>query len=290
MKQRLLLFTFFMLGLAATVFPQSLLWKISGKNLQSPSYFYGTFHIQDERVYQFDSKVNNAINSCDAFAVEVLLDEVNTSKANQLVQMPKGKTLTELLSKEDFAILDSLCKAKLGASAIFMNGMKPFFIATTLQQVDMPAGDEPPLDMYLLHLARAAGKSCYGLETFEEQMKAVDAIGLEEQAKMLQEMLHDTANASLDEMEETLLAYRNFDIDKLQGMTQDTTLPKKFGKVLVDKRNTTMMKRFVKIAKNQTLFCAVGAGHLGGEKGVLALLRKKGYTVEPVIFNWVEKK
>jgi hypothetical protein len=48
-----------------------------------------------------------------------------------------------------------------------------------------------------------------------------------------------------------------------------------------------MAKRFVEIAKKQTLFCAVGCAHLAGDKGVIALLRKKGYTVEPVAFSWV---
>ena len=51
-------------------------------------------------------------------------------------------------------------------------------------------------------------------------------------------------------------------------------------------RNKTMAKQFSKISKDQTLFCAVGAAHLVGDKGVLALLRKKGYTVEPVVFKW----
>jgi uncharacterized protein YbaP (TraB family) len=49
-----------------------------------------------------------------------------------------------------------------------------------------------------------------------------------------------------------------------------------------------MAKNFVKIAKKQSVFCAVGAAHLPGETGVIELLRKKGYTVEPVIFNWMK--
>ena len=34
--------------------------------------------------------------------------------------------------------------------------------------------------------------------------------------------------------------------------------------------------------KNQTSLVAVGAGHLGGEKGLLQLLRNEGYTSEAV--------
>jgi uncharacterized protein YbaP (TraB family) len=73
-------------------------------------------------------------------------------------------------------------------------------------------------------------------------------------------------------------------------MMQDTTLPKKFEKVLINNRNVTMAKHFEIIANEHTLFCAVGAGHLGGKKGVIALLRKKGYTVEPVVFGWLSEE
>ena len=69
-------------------------------------------------------------------------------------------------------------------------------------------------------------------------------------------------------------------------MTQDTALPKKFEKVLVNDRNVTMVKRFLTISGEHTVFCAVGAAHLAGTKGIIALLRKKGYTVEPVPFTW----
>ncbi|MEM9931704.1 MAG: TraB/GumN family protein, partial [Bacteroidota bacterium] len=38
----------------------------------------------------------------------------------------------------------------------------------------------------------------------------------------------------------------------------------------------------IKDTEAQTKLFAVGAGHLGGEKGVIALLRKEGLKVEPV--------
>jgi len=87
-----------------------------------------------------------------------------------------------------------------------------------------------------------------------------------------------------------LEAYLSFNLDKMTEMMQDPSLPRKFDKVLINKRNVTMAKQFEKIAKEHTLFCAVGTGHLGGEKGVIALLRKKGYAVEPVVFRWQQEK
>ncbi len=266
-------------------FGQSLLWKVSGKKMKAPSYLYGTIHIQDARVASFDTTVLNALNRCEAFAMEVLLDEINMRGIQKAMMMPEGKYLNTLLSQEDFALLDSICKAKLGISAIFMNGMKPFFVSSTLEQLDLRQDAEDALDLYLLKKAREYGKVCYGLEEYMEQIKAIDAISLKEQADMLSQMLHDTAQVSQD-FEDMLEAYLRFELDSLAAMTQDTALPKKFEKVLVNDRNVTMVKRFLTISGEHTVFCAVGAAHLAGTKGIIALLRKKGYTVEPVPFTW----
>ena len=111
-------------------FGQSMLWKVSGKKMKAPSYLYGTIHIQDARVASFDTTVLNALNRCEAFAVEVLLDEIDMRGIQKAMMMPEGKSLNTLLSQEDFALLDSICKSKLGVSAIFMNGMKPFLVPT----------------------------------------------------------------------------------------------------------------------------------------------------------------
>jgi len=289
MNKKLISLIFFLLCVFTTAFPQSILWRVSGKNIQSPSYLYGTIHIQDERVFRYDSTVSNAFKSCDAFAAEILLDELNVAGLRQTMMLPKGQVLSELLSKDDFAKLDSLCKAKLGVSAIFMNSMKPFFIASALQQADLPKGAENALDLDLLQKARAEGKSCYGVEQYMEQIKALDAISLKEQLAMLTEFIRDTANQNSKEMEELVDAYLRFDLDRMWEASLDTSLPKKFSKILLFDRNVTMAKRFVEIAKKQTLFCAVGCAHLAGEKGVIALLRKKGYSVEPVVFSWLAK-
>lgn len=273
--------------LSLTCFSQSLLWKVSGKDLASPSYLYGTIHIQDKRVFQYDSTVVKAFQSCEAFAGELLLDQVDVKAVRASMMMPKGKVLSELLSKDDYRLLDSICKETVGVSVLFMNTTKPFFVMSTIQQMQMPKDESQPLDMYLLKEARQQGKSCYGLEDYLEQIKAIDAIKLKDQVQMMMENLRDTLGyeAQYDTM---LQAYLQFNLDKMSEIVEDPRNPANFENALVSKRNVTMAKGFVKIAKAETLFCAVGAAHLAGDKGVIALLRKKGYTVEPVVFQWEE--
>ena len=285
---RKFLLTLGILCIVCTAFTQSVLWRVSGRDIQSPSYLYGTIHIQDSRVFSFDSTVWRCFNSCEALAVEVLLDRVDYKAVREKMMMPQGQSLVKMLSKEDFAILDSLCKAKMGVGALFLSNMKPFFLSSALQQADLPKEEPLALDLFFLQQARNRGMYCYGLEEYMDHIKATDAISIDDQLKILRQTLHETADvaASFDSL---VLAYLAFDMSMIAELLADTTLPDNFNQVLVEKRNKTMYKGFRKIAKKQRVFCAVGAAHLPGDKGLIGLLRKKGYTVEPVKFEWKAK-
>ena len=269
-------------------FSQSLLWKVTGGDLKEPSYLYGSIHIQDARVFAFDSTiVLGTLQSCDAFAMEILLDEIDPVAIRKSQYMKKGKLLSKMMKPADFAKLDSVCKAKLGASAYFVNTVKPFFLSSALQQADMAKDKDNALDVYFLKKARAAGKKCYGVEQYQDQIAAIDAISLKDQVKMLVESLDETNSDTVQsQFDELLEAYLTYNFDKMLELSSDESLPKKFNKVFLIDRNVGMADHFAEIARTQSLFCVVGAAHLAGDKGVPALLRKKGYTVEPVLFQF----
>lgn len=269
-----------------TAFSQSLMWKVSGKSLRSPSYLYGTIHIQDQRVFNFDSTVYRALASCEAFAMEVLMDELDMTQVQTSMYLPKGKTLSGLMPKEDFARLDSFCKARIGTSVIFLNTMKPMFLSSALEQAVMPTDQDMALDVFFLQQARNQGKLCFGVEDYTDQMKALDAISLDQQIDILMHVVDAPADESEKMYDSLLHAYLAFDFGEMMRLFADTSLPSEFNSVLLDKRNVVMLKKFESLAKAHTLFCAVGAAHLGGDKGLIAMLRKKGYTVDPVIFEW----
>lgn len=273
-----------------STFSQSLLWKVTGSKIHSPSYVYGTIHIQDQRVFAFDSTVMKALSSCDALCVELLLDEIDANTVKDAMYLPKGQTISGIISKEEFKKLDSLCKASIGVSAMFLNTMKPFFLMSTMQQMAFSQDKAEALDLFFLKSARQQNKECIGLESFDDQLKAIDKISIKEQVNMLLEMLSDTTDDATAASDSLLQAYLTFDFDKMLNMASDESLPDNMDEVLINKRNIVMAKGFEKSAKKKTTFCAVGAAHLAGEKGVLALLRKKGYTVEPVPFVWINEE
>ena len=285
-----LLLSFLLAFFVTLSFSQSLLWKVTGGDLKEPSYLYGSIHIQDARVFAFDSVVVlGTLQSCDAFAMEILMDEIDPKAIKHSQYMKKGKMLSKMMKPADFAKLDSVCKVKLGASAYLVNSIKPFFLSSALQQADMAKDKEDALDVYFLKKARAAGKKCYGVEQYQDQIAAIDAISLKDQIKMLVESLDDNeadSNSAQSQFDELLEAYLTYNFDKMLELSADESLPKKFNKVFLIDRNVGMADHFAEIARTQSLFCVVGAAHLAGEKGVPALLRKKGYTVEPVLFQF----
>jgi len=106
----------------------------------------------------------------------------------------------------------------------------------------------------------------------------------------LVQMLNDTTDDLSSASDSLLLAYLTFNFDMMLRMASEEGMPANMDDSLINNRNAKMAKGFEKSARKRTTFCAVGAAHLAGEKGVLALLRKKGFTVEPVLFDWLSEE
>ena len=268
---------------------QSILWEISGKNLDKPSYLYGTIHVQDKRVFAFDSTVYAKLDACDAYAMELLMDEINQKDVIDAMLMKKH-TLKDLCTPEEYRILDSIVKEKTGQGIFVFNKMKPFFLSAQLMQVDLKQDMPLALDLYFLDYSRKNNKICLGIEEFRDQINAIDALSLNDQMDMLIEGLTDTTSVLSDDMFEGLInAYIEQDIENLFELAIDTSMPPEFNEAFLVKRNKKMARRIAKFSKTQTTFNAIGAAHLPGPDGVIALLRKKGYTLTPVKFSFIKE-
>ncbi len=275
--------------LAAVCFSQTVLWEITGKRLKEPSYLYGTIHIQDERVFAFGDEVLEAFNNSKAYAMEILMDELDFEEIQEAMLM-KENSLDKLMSPEDYKFLDSIVREKTGQGLFIFNRMKPFFLSSQLMQIDMAKDKEDALDLYLLNKARKEGKICLGIEKFSDQIRAIDAISLEDQVEMLMSAFIDTLNTSEDMMENLIQAYLDGNLEKMYEFTKDTALPAEFNQAFLIDRNIKMARNIHRFIRKQSTFNAVRAAHLPGEKGVINLLRKRGYTVEPIIFEWKTEK
>lgn len=114
------------------------------------------------------------------------------------------------------------------------------------------------------------------------QAGLLDSIPYKLQAEELVKYI-DSAGATDKEMQEMTEAYRQQDLGKLQKMMIDTDAGMSgFTDILVNHRNRNWVEKLKMLMTDRSLVVAVGAGHLPGEKGVLELLRREGYTVTPV--------
>jgi len=199
----------------------------------------------------------------------------------------KKNSLKTLLSPEEYKIADSITKEKLGTGLAMFNKMKPFFLMSTIMQTGFAKDMDLTLDLYFLNKAREQEKPCFGVEKFMDQINAIDAIGEEEQAQLFFEFITDTTSSMDKEIDELITAYLNFDLEKLSELMEEAdNSMKDFEKNFLIKRNKVMVSNFIKTTKKYSCFCAIGAAHLSGKDGLIDLLRKKGYTVEPIIFTW----
>jgi hypothetical protein len=135
------------------------------------------------------------------------------------------------------------------------------------------------LDETLWNHAKSQGKTTTGVETFADQLETLRNIPFEQHLKGLTWLLKNY-NRHKTRMHKMMERYAAGEIQALyQAAKKDA---KGMRKTLLYRRNKLMAKRFVEIARTQSLFCAVGAGHLAGGKGMLRLLKKEGFKVSPV--------
>jgi uncharacterized protein YbaP (TraB family) len=258
----------------------TLLWEITGNGLTAASYLYGTIHIQDKRVFAYDHVVQLVFDSCDAYAMELLMDEINPLEQIGMVMM-KDTLLSDLVSTEDFEFIKAQVTTKLGLMGMKFNEMRPFFTSAQLAMVEMPADMETALDLHFDNQAKSQEKKRIGIEKFEDQMAAINSITLQEQANMLVEGMRDSLK-TLEQFGKMIEAYIGGDLDGMLELTQDTTYPASFVEEFLNNRNIHMAERIDEITHEQTTFNAVGAAHLGGPQGVIELLRARGFTLKPV--------
>ncbi|MEM6766867.1 MAG: TraB/GumN family protein, partial [Bacteroidota bacterium] len=161
-----------------------------------------------------------------------------------------------------------------------MDTWKPFFISTFLL-TSYIEGTPASFEMSFVQMAKEQEKEILGLETIAEQMAAVDKMDYKSQTQMISEMLNeeDKMRKSFREM---LDLYKNEDVEGLYAYTEAYMENPEEIEAMITNRNESWISRIGEIASDKSTFFGVGAGHLGGEKGVISLLKAAGYEVEAV--------
>ena len=263
----------------------SLCWKISGNDLKKTSYLYGTFHTQDERVFEFKKGVKKAFNKADIYAMELNMDSIDRGAMMQAMLMDSNKTLKTLLPKDDYQLVNQFFIDSIGMSLFMFDKMQPFMATQMVATKDLNKDRESALDMYWFKEAKKKGKELVGLETMTEQINVFKSIPVEEQAEELVQAVKEYGKEETLNINDMVEVYQSGDLDKLMEVmdeySEDSPVGSaEFNERFLYSRNIIMADRVIQYLGKGSVFMAVGAAHLPGEKGVIELLRAKGYKVE----------
>jgi hypothetical protein len=266
----------------------SLLYEISGNGLTTSSYVFGTMHVSDSNAVKFLEQVRPYIAQCSIYSNEIDLTDNQPDMSLLGKMFMQDTTLEMLYSSEELETVTAFVEEKLGPSGKFMLGMKPFWISSSILEVDLETDPTQVLDVVLQEAAEAAGCDVRPLETFESQFNAIDQMPLKDQAEMLLESIRDY-DKQMDMMQQMNSCYSRADLDCLYALYEEEELVKSMDVGLVTSRNTEMarvLSGHVKV--DSGTFCAVGALHLPGETGLIQAFREMGYTVEPIALKTSE--
>lgn len=259
-----------------------LLWKVTKDNDEKPSYLFGTIHIVPEKQFVVWPAVDSAFNASSTLVMEMDL-EMSASEmlqAAKQMSLPESKTLEAYIPKEKFERIRTYCIDSLAWKKRKFNRysrMKPFFFSSLVLSAQL--GKVKGYEQYFSSQAKRKKIPVLGLETLQQQMEALDAISIEEQAIALDESIV-SGRAEYDNM---LKVYLNRDLETLgKQMAENDEMIDGFSAELLTKRNKNWVPLLKKWMSENSIFVAVGAGHLPGENGLISLLRKEGYRVEPV--------
>ena len=154
------------------------------------------------------------------------------------------------------------------------------FASGDMSPGDLQNGDIKSYEMEFMKIAENSGKTIGGLETIDYQISIFDSIPYMDQANMLVESIKST-DVGDDQMKELVDLYIGQDIAGLYKIMQGDENISEYEDVLLFKRNANWIPIMNQNMASNRSFFAVGAGHLGGAKGVINLLRQEGYSVKP---------
>lgn len=262
----------------------TLLWEISGKDLKQPSFLYGTMHIVCAEDAKMSDGLKSAIKKSEQVFFEVDMDDMEEMMgALKFARMNNGVKISDLVSPADYERIEAYFKTnKSMVPFSMMSRFKPYFVTAIIGEGIMSCKEKSSVEQIIMKEARDHDKQVLGLETIEFQASIFDSIPYEKQAQDLVSYV-DSIDKYKQTTTELIDLYRKQEVNKMDRLItkSDPGMMQYMDVLLYDRNKRWAAQMPEQMLVKPTLF-AVGAGHLGGDNGVITLLRKEGYTVKPL--------
>ena len=274
--------TMSVLGASAQV-----LWRVTADGtdgVRHTSYVLGTMHTAGTEVIDTLAGLDGALGRATVVYGEVDASDMKLSPAAMACAIaPSDSTLQRLLSP---AALDSVCRYVStfgvdGARTLEALGrFKPAMLDAYLEVRRSSASTGVPMDIALQHRAASMGKDVRALETAEQQMRMLMGTPVAEQLEALMKSVRapEAAQVASDSL---VAAYRRQDLEAI-GRLLVRGMREAYAERMVYARNRAWAAVLVPEMRCRSVLVTVGAGHLVGPEGLLAMLRSAGFDVSPV--------
>jgi uncharacterized protein YbaP (TraB family) len=274
------------LGPATAAHARDFLWKVTGKTGGSV-YLVGSVHLLTQDFYPLSAALDRAFKESDLLVEEAdFADLMSPSTQMQMLarsMLPSTTSLESVISPATFALVVKRAK-DLGLPIEPLKRFKPWSLALMLSSLEwQKAGFDPEIgiDRHFYDQARTEGKQIQGLETAEFQISRFDDIAFNQQERLLAGTLKDvdTEMANLTTLVQAWKAGDAAAIEQivLKDVKQD---PLMYQRLLVERNRNWMPRLEALLTRPKPAFVVVGAAHLVGPDGLVALLKAKGYRVE----------
>lgn len=269
--------------------PTPLLWKI--QKSETTVWLLGSIHVMRADDYPLAPEIETAFADAERLAFELSPDEAMSPSLGGrmlgIATFDDGRDLLQVLGPTDYARVENALTAQ-GVPVAAMRGFEPWFVGLTLalgaaRQAGFDSGHG--VDLVLMRRAQDTGKVIFGLETAAEQLHALDATPMVEQVLGLRRSL-ETPAAITDDVRRLHRLWRAGDVAGLERATTEELAgqPQTYRLIVTDRNRRWLpqIERFLDTANGADTLVVVGALHLIGADGELALLERQGYRVERI--------
>lgn len=261
----------------------TLLWQISGPGITKPSYLYGTIHIMCPGDIVVTDVLKDKFNTTQQLYLELDMDDPATMmEAMAGMKMKNDTTVNDLLPASAYDSLTVNFQKTTGMPFTMFNGLKPMLAEAAIYPAILGCQGEA-WEQKFMQMAKDRKIELKGLETTKDQLDIFDSIPYKMQAESLAKSLANIDSIKIS-FKQMLDVYKRKNLDSLSILINDDDELNGYQDIMLNRRNAKWIPEIITESKKMPTFFAVGAGHLGGDKGVINMLRKQGYNVTPVSY------
>lgn len=256
-----------------------LLWKFYKNDPADCHYLFGTMHLATDAAYTHADLAMEYISKSSLYAAEMDLNDFNNQDTLVYFKLNTGAKFSDFFRPKQYAKYRLFILKSLNIDLDHYLGYTPFFINNFLAEVSLKKTKSEALDHHLWQFAMSQQLEMVGVETFEDQLNILNQIPLDYQIKSFKETVRNLSafRKKLNNLNEM---YRKGDVVQLYKSSKKSMGSVR--KMMIYDRNILMTDRIIELSNTKTSFFAIGAAHFAGNKGIIAILKKKGYTIKAI--------